>query len=192
LRQWIGQEAVKRKACGSWESPPARTPTQAQFFELLDELRRWAIRSRFPLDTSRLQEFRNVEVRRTSLPITSGLLSTDLPTDTEWKESARKADECLNDLEKWLLRHRPELELPWHGEDWEVVEPQVRSLLVYMRNRESAELNDVYEAVWGKTYTPESINAIHTAVSKANVFLNKRESTRLLQKPRGENVIRWQ
>jgi hypothetical protein len=82
-------------------------------------------------------------------------------------------------------------EVPWEGDDWDVLEHLPRRLLTYMRDRPRANLTDVSEAVWGKGYSDVGESAVNTAVCKANRFLRKRQSRRALHKRRGEPVIYW-
>jgi hypothetical protein len=77
------------------------------------------------------------------------------------------------------------------GDDWDMLEPLVRRLLHFMRGRERADLAALCPVVWGRDYADVSGAALSTAVSKANAFLRRRESRRVLEKPRGEACLRW-
>jgi hypothetical protein len=79
----------------------------------------------------------------------------------------------------------------WEGDDWEALDPKVRQLLLHMRGRDEADLQELCLAVWGKDSADVSEAARETATSKANNFLRKREFRRLLRKVRGENRLRW-
>jgi hypothetical protein len=80
---------------------------------------------------------------------------------------------------------------PWEGDDWEALDPQVRRLLNFMHGRDEADLQDVCPVVWGKDYPDVNEAARDTTKSKANNFLRKRESARILSKVRGESRLRW-
>jgi hypothetical protein len=80
----------------------------------------------------------------------------------------------------------------WEGDDWDALEPLVRRLLTYMNGREQAELKDLFPVVWGREYADgEGRSDLSTALSKANGFLDKRQSRRTLHKRRGEAVVFW-
>jgi hypothetical protein len=82
--------------------------------------------------------------------------------------------------------------VPWEGDDdWDALDTQVRRLLRYMNGRDKADLCDLCPKVWEKDYSYVSEAALNTTVSKANHFLRKRESSRLLSKVRGEARLRW-
>jgi hypothetical protein len=89
------------------------------------------------------------------------------------------------------LEDRDTSGVPWEGDDWEALEPQVRQLLTFMHGREDADLGDLCPVVWGKDYADVTEAARETTTSKANNFLNKRESLRMLRKVRGEPRLRW-
>ena len=75
--------------------------------------------------------------------------------------------------------------------DWELLEPLIRRLLRHMHGRKQADLADLCHLVWEKDSECVTTNAVNTAVSKANHFLKKRQSTQWLEKVRGETIIRW-
>jgi hypothetical protein len=83
--------------------------------------------------------------------------------------------------------------VPWQGNDWDALEPLVRRLLTYMHGREQVHLDYLCAAVWGKGRGDGGVtdSAISTALSKANAFLGQREWRRVLEKPRGEELVRW-
>jgi len=60
---------------------------------------------------------------------------------------------------------------------------------------EEADLRELCPAVWGKEYLGENgvtEAARETLTSKANKFLRKRESPRLLRKVRNEPYLHWE
>jgi hypothetical protein len=80
--------------------------------------------------------------------------------------------------------------VPWEGDDWDALAPQVRRLLRYMHGKERADLADLCPIVWERDCADVSGSALHSAVHKANRFLGQREQ-RVLEKVRGEPVLRW-
>jgi hypothetical protein len=81
---------------------------------------------------------------------------------------------------------------PWHGDDWDALEPLVRRLLTYMAELEQAELHELFPAVWGRDYADGTGRSdLSTAQSKANAFLRRRQWHRVLEKPRGQAILRW-
>jgi len=79
----------------------------------------------------------------------------------------------------------------WEGDDWQELDRQVQRLLRFMYGRTEADLQEVCQAVWGEDCADVTEAARETTTSKANNFLRKRESPRLLRKVRGENCLRW-
>jgi hypothetical protein len=80
---------------------------------------------------------------------------------------------------------------PCEGPDWDELDPKVRQLLLYMSERDSADLAEVCRHVWGKDVADVTEAARDTAIGKANNFLRKRECRQLLSKVRGEPRLRW-
>jgi hypothetical protein len=80
---------------------------------------------------------------------------------------------------------------PWRETDLARLERLPRRLLLYMQGRSEAELKQLCPLVWGEDYRNVTLSAVSTALCKANAFLNKQESARLLEKVRGESIIRW-
>jgi hypothetical protein len=80
----------------------------------------------------------------------------------------------------------------WEGDDYDELEPLVRRLLAYMSQRERGDLADLSHHVWGRDYADLSESARATAMSKANHFLRRRQSPRLLAKVPGEQFLRWE
>jgi hypothetical protein len=60
-----------------------------------------------------------------------------------------------------------------------------------MRDRQSAKLEDLCPVVWEEDCADVSPSARDGAIHKANQFLRKRQFPRMLEKARGEPVIRW-
>jgi hypothetical protein len=77
------------------------------------------------------------------------------------------------------------------GPDWDELDPQVRQLLLYMNEHESADLEELCRRVWGKDAADVSEAALDTTKAKANHFLRKRECRQVLSKVRGESCLRW-
>jgi len=81
--------------------------------------------------------------------------------------------------------------VPWEDDDdWETLPRLVRSLLRYMHPRKQARLDDLCRVVWEKDAADVTDSARNSAIHKANAFLAKRER-RVLEKVRGEPVLRW-
>lgn len=100
-------------------------------------------------------------------------------------------DEASDLLTDTLRVIDPEEE-SWSGDDWDALQPRVKRLLRYMRNRERAEVNeDLCEQVWCKAPEKVTSNAISKTLHDANQFLLKRAERRALRKPRGELFIVW-
>jgi hypothetical protein len=78
----------------------------------------------------------------------------------------------------------------WDGEDWELLQPAPKRLLLYMRGRERADVADVCENVWLTADVSEG--SIHGCINKANRFLEKRHEKRTLHKMRGQPCVTWQ
>jgi hypothetical protein len=115
-----------------------------------------------------------------------------LPLHAELKLEYAKATEKVQAAEQ---SEKTALTFPWHGDDWDALEPRVRQLLSYMYGRERADLRDLCPAVWGKEYlTVDGVteSARQTATSKANSFLSKRQWPRLLSKVRKEPYLYWE
>jgi hypothetical protein len=66
-----------------------------------------------------------------------------------------------------------------------------RRLLLFMQDRERADIQEVCRYVWGKDYAEVGEGAFHPAVSRANDFLRKRQHPRHLEKVRNEPTLRW-
>jgi len=112
----------------------------------------------------------------------------ELRTELEWAIQALE-------LHSTVAQESPELAVSWEGDDWDALEPQVRQLLSYMSALEEADLRELCPAVWGKEYLGENgvtEAARETLTSKANKFLRKRESPRLLRKVRNEPYLHWE
>jgi hypothetical protein len=171
-------------------------PTVEEVRQLIDGLMWHCARHR--IDTLPLQHWLQRErswLRIEDGPFYSGRkLPSVRPTQEEWFATLADADGKLNELKIALTTHGEQVDSPppeWQGDDWERLEPLVRRLLLHMHRQDSAEIGDVYEEVWGKTYDPAKRSAVHTAVSKANNFLLRRASKRNLHVPRGKAFICW-
>lgn len=109
-----------------------------------------------------------------------------------WREyEAQRHANVLEQIANIKSAIRPD---SWEGDDWDALEPQVRQLLLYMQGRKQADLRVLCPEVWGKEYlTDHGVTeaARETATSKANKFLSKRQSRRLLEKVRKEPYLRW-
>ena len=79
----------------------------------------------------------------------------------------------------------------WSGDLWDELTGVAKSLLTYMAKRESAELCDLADPVWGKNDTRLGLQAVKQALHKANDFLGRFGYHRVLRKRRGKPVIFW-
>jgi hypothetical protein len=84
------------------------------------------------------------------------------------------------------------LESAWHGDDWDALQPQSKRLLEYMHGKERAALYGLCEFVWMKDFAAVGDNALNTALSRANAFLEARGAKRMLHKVRREPFVAWQ
>jgi hypothetical protein len=103
------------------------------------------------------------------------------------RQVIRLAQDRLDELEGKGAGVPPE----WEGDDWEELEPLVKRLLLFMHDRAEADLQELCPLVWGEDCADVSESARSTAISKANSFLRKRESNRLLRQVRRGNRLRW-
>jgi hypothetical protein len=108
------------------------------------------------------------------------------------RRAIRAARERLNILDgNKLAADGPSVPPEWEGDDWEELDRLVRRLLCFMHGRGEADLQEVCLAVWGDDCADVSESARSTAISKANNFLRKRQSSRQLRQVRRENLLRW-
>jgi len=85
--------------------------------------------------------------------------------------------------------------LQWEGDDWDALQPRGKVLLLYMVEREMADLKDLCLKVWGKEYLGDNgvtENARETLTCKVNKFLSKREHPKRIKKVKGEPFLRWE
>jgi hypothetical protein len=165
---------------------------QVDFCNLVDHLIDWAAGRVPDFDPGPLRTLRRHDLALTGPPSTvpnSGVILSWRPTALDWAYAAVAADDSLN----WL---KPRAD----GTGWGAVPPEwrdgwedegsnTRRLLLHMRGRDRAEIDDVYEQVWGGSYTTDKSNAVNTAISRANKFLGKTQSPRRLS--REGHVICW-
>jgi hypothetical protein len=113
----------------------------------------------------------------------------------EEQQQLRELRRCLNRALTERLRQLEQDEagapsVPWQGEDWNHLERLPKRLLLYMRGRDRANLDDVFPAVWEREYEAGKSD-VSTVLSKANNFLSKQQWPHTLHKKRGERVIYW-
>ncbi|HEX5269354.1 MAG TPA: hypothetical protein VFW33_02650 [Gemmataceae bacterium] len=80
---------------------------------------------------------------------------------------------------------------PWNVEALNDEELKVRRLLLFMRHRPEATLDELCQAVWEEELEKVSDDALKAARRKANDFLDRQGLRRVLTKPRGESIFRW-
>jgi hypothetical protein len=97
-------------------------------------------------------------------------------------------DEFLEALEAVRSLAAP----PWEGNDWDELQPVPKRLLLHMRGRERAAIDDAMcEYVWLRPAEAVTSNAVHQAITKSNNFLLRQTEKRILSKVRREEAITW-
>jgi len=118
--------------------------------------------------------------------------TSEPPTEQQRQELCELRE--LRDAAAQAARNalNPQPQVVWQGDDWDELDPLVRKLLLYMsEKRDVADLRDLCPRVWGKDYADVSSPARETVTSKANKFLKKRQSKRMIEKVKDEPFLRW-
>ena len=118
-------------------------------------------------------------------------------------ELRKRAEKLLNDngvvetdivkiLKEINLASPPEGEMPWDDPSllWEKPTRQVAVILRFMWNRQQADWREFVNHVWGDDDDVDD-NRVKAARSRTNNYLLMHKYNRSLEKPRGEEIIRW-
>jgi hypothetical protein len=155
-------------------------PHQGEFIVLVNALRAWA--HRHAPAVGPLPALQNLlTLDQGTGPATSGFIAPR-PFDGEaWFAAACPADGELNDLRRLVegLSAGP-IPTEWDNAHFHNLQALPKTLLHYMCDRDSAELDELAEHVWGSSEVSEG--AIHTAVGRANDFLTSIKARHFLHK----------
>jgi hypothetical protein len=117
----------------------------------------------------------------------------DVKDQQQARMALRLMEAALTPTPLRLMEAEPEVdELPWEDNPaWDRLARQQKLILRYMHNRDSAQVGDFVKAVWGESFEKVREGTIHTAISRANKFLEQVQDKPRLEKPRDKSIVRW-